>query len=208
MSLAPGLSARLLVSSASLEGDAADRQRGTGLSRYGRGRPTVGGSAEWLRVLARASGPRRGRETPANGTVETVDVTPSPRILKVIAEIDFRPWQCIAELIDNSFDEFLNIRRSAHPGTSRSKCRLRCQALNTDRRWRRRGPRQRAWDDLGWSAQRRPRGIHRQRPDLESRAFRNGVQRLDGQGRRSDALPDDARRGTPIGSAWRLMSTT
>ena len=46
------------------------------------------------------------------GTVETVDVTPSPRILKVIAEIDFRPWQCIAELIDNSFDEFLNIKRS------------------------------------------------------------------------------------------------
>lgn len=42
---------------------------------------------------------------------ETVDVTPSPRILKVIAEIDFRPWQCIAELIDNSFDEFLHIKR-------------------------------------------------------------------------------------------------
>ena len=54
---------------------------------------------------------KRARDT-ANGTVETVDVTPSPRILKVIAEIDFRPWQCIAELIDNSFDEFLNIRRS------------------------------------------------------------------------------------------------
>ena len=43
---------------------------------------------------------------------ETVDITPSPRILKVIAEIDFRPLQCIAELIDNSFDEFLNIRRA------------------------------------------------------------------------------------------------
>jgi hypothetical protein len=44
--------------------------------------------------------------------IETVDITPSPRILKVIAEIDFRPWQCIAELIDNSFDEFLAIKRS------------------------------------------------------------------------------------------------
>lgn len=42
---------------------------------------------------------------------ETVDVTPSPRILKVIAEIEFRPWQCVAELVDNSFDEFLNIKR-------------------------------------------------------------------------------------------------
>lgn len=49
------------------------------------------------------------------GQVETVDVTPSPRILKVIAEIDFRPWQCIAELVDNSFDEFLNIKRSGIP---------------------------------------------------------------------------------------------
>ncbi len=44
--------------------------------------------------------------------VETVDITPSPRILKVIAEIDFRPLQCIAELIDNSFDEFLNVKRT------------------------------------------------------------------------------------------------
>lgn len=47
-----------------------------------------------------------------NGTIETVDITPSPRILKVIAEIDFRPLQCIAELVDNSFDEFLHIKRS------------------------------------------------------------------------------------------------
>lgn len=43
---------------------------------------------------------------------ETVDVTPTPKILKLIAEIEFRPWQCIAELVDNSFDEFLAIRRA------------------------------------------------------------------------------------------------
>lgn len=62
-------------------------------------------------VTAKAS------ESEANrtGDDETVDVTPSPRILKVIAEIDFRPWQCIAELVDNSFDEFLNIKRAGIP---------------------------------------------------------------------------------------------
>jgi hypothetical protein len=43
---------------------------------------------------------------------ETVNVTPSPRILRLIGEIEFKPWQCVAELVDNSFDEFLEIRRS------------------------------------------------------------------------------------------------
>src|SRR5436189_983525 len=61
--------------------------------------------------MARAEGTSRAPAT-RNGAAQTVDVTPSPRILKVIAEIDFRPWQCIAELVDNSFDEFLNIKRS------------------------------------------------------------------------------------------------
>lgn len=42
----------------------------------------------------------------------TVDITPSPRILKLIAEIEFRGWQCLAELVDNSFDELLDIKRS------------------------------------------------------------------------------------------------
>lgn len=43
---------------------------------------------------------------------ETVDITPSPRILKLIAEIEFRGWQCVAELVDNGFDELLEIKRS------------------------------------------------------------------------------------------------
>ncbi len=47
----------------------------------------------------------------ADEGVETVAIPPSPRILKLIAEIEFRPWQCLAELIDNSFDEFLAIKR-------------------------------------------------------------------------------------------------
>lgn len=68
---------------------------------------------------ARATKPR-ARKTDAgkrktNGAIETVDITPSPRILKVIAEIQFSAWQCIAELVDNSFDEFLRIKRSNIP---------------------------------------------------------------------------------------------
>lgn len=39
--------------------------------------------------------------------VETIDVTPHPRLLAVLGDIEFAPWQCLAELIDNSFDDFL-----------------------------------------------------------------------------------------------------
>lgn len=52
------------------------------------------------------------RASSASGVaVETVKIAPSPRILKVLAEIDFTPWQCIAELIDNSLDEFQDAAR-------------------------------------------------------------------------------------------------
>jgi hypothetical protein len=37
---------------------------------------------------------------------EFVDITPSPRILRTLGEIPFAPWQCLAELIDNSLDAF------------------------------------------------------------------------------------------------------
>ena len=43
---------------------------------------------------------------------ELVDISPSPRILRVLGDIEFEPWQCIAELTDNSFDEFLDISGS------------------------------------------------------------------------------------------------
>lgn len=49
--------------------------------------------------------------------VESVDITPTPKILKVLGNIEFDPWQCIAELVDNSFDEFLDIKRSGVPWT-------------------------------------------------------------------------------------------
>ena len=44
------------------------------------------------------------------------DITPSPRILRMLGRIDFHQWQCIAELIDNSVDAFL-VGRDAGYGT-------------------------------------------------------------------------------------------
>lgn len=37
----------------------------------------------------------------------TLDITPSPRLLQVLGDIPLQPWQCVAELIDNSLDELL-----------------------------------------------------------------------------------------------------
>ena len=37
---------------------------------------------------------------------KTVDITPTPRVLRVLGELPFQPWQCFAELIDNSVDAF------------------------------------------------------------------------------------------------------
>jgi hypothetical protein len=42
----------------------------------------------------------------------TVDITPSPRILRTLGEIPFQPWQCIAELVDNSIDAFAEAARA------------------------------------------------------------------------------------------------
>ena len=38
---------------------------------------------------------------------DTIDVTPHPRLLAVLGDIEFAPWQCLAELVDNAFDDFL-----------------------------------------------------------------------------------------------------
>ena len=53
--------------------------------------------------------PRSSIKTNAS---ETVRIPPHPRILRALGEIDFDRWQCIAELIDNGFDEFLEIERA------------------------------------------------------------------------------------------------
>jgi Histidine kinase-, DNA gyrase B-, and HSP90-like ATPase len=44
-----------------------------------------------------------------------VDITPDPKILSVLGEIEFKPWQCIAELVDNSVDGFLRMERAGAP---------------------------------------------------------------------------------------------
>ena len=37
-----------------------------------------------------------------------IDITPSPRILQMLGEIDMPVYGCLAELIDNSIDAFLD----------------------------------------------------------------------------------------------------
>lgn len=38
----------------------------------------------------------------------TFDITPSPKVLKLLGNIEYAPWQCLAELIDNSVDAFVS----------------------------------------------------------------------------------------------------
>src|SRR5688572_4371167 len=45
----------------------------------------------------------------------TLDITPSPRVLRMLGQIDFAPWQCLAELIDNSVDAFIDERNAGTP---------------------------------------------------------------------------------------------
>src|SRR3954471_9404242 len=44
-----------------------------------------------------------------------IDIRPSPRILAVLGDIEFKEWQCVAELVDNAFDDFLEILRDGRP---------------------------------------------------------------------------------------------
>jgi hypothetical protein len=39
---------------------------------------------------------------------EELDLTPSPRLLEILGDLPYKPWQCLAELIDNAFDDFLS----------------------------------------------------------------------------------------------------
>ena len=48
---------------------------------------------------------------------DVIDLQPHPRVLSVLGDIEFAPWQCIAELVDNSFDEFLR-----HPRADERPC--------------------------------------------------------------------------------------
>lgn len=46
-------------------------------------------------------------EITISSSEDTIDVTPHPRLLAVLGDIEFAPWQCLAELVDNAFDDFL-----------------------------------------------------------------------------------------------------
>lgn len=66
-------------------------------------------------------------------STHTLDLTPSPRILQVIAETDLQVYQCLAELIDNCFDELQKARESGAEGESRVDIRIP-SARDADRR--------------------------------------------------------------------------
>src|SRR5262245_45952746 len=54
-----------------------------------------------------------------NNTTEAANATefdlqPDPRVLPMLGEINIDQWRCIAELVDNSIDGFLNASRAGH----------------------------------------------------------------------------------------------
>ena len=51
----------------------------------------------------------------------TIDITPTPRILRTLGDIPFDVWQCVAELSDNSLDSF---REEARKGTPVANARV------------------------------------------------------------------------------------
>lgn len=54
-----------------------------------------------------------------------VEITPSPRILSVLGEIEIAEWQCLAELIDNSADEIAR-RNEATSSSDAQRKELSC----------------------------------------------------------------------------------
>ncbi len=46
---------------------------------------------------------------------QNFDITPDPRVLQMLGEIDLAQWRCLAELVDNSVDGFLNAERAGEP---------------------------------------------------------------------------------------------
>lgn len=44
-------------------------------------------------------------------TTTDFDLTPDPRVLQILGEINLDQWKCLAELIDNSVDAFINAKR-------------------------------------------------------------------------------------------------
>ncbi|WP_262690597.1 ATP-binding protein [Kordiimonas aestuarii] len=47
--------------------------------------------------------------------IQEFDLTPDPRVLQMLGEINLHQWRCIAELLDNSIDGFLDAERTGSP---------------------------------------------------------------------------------------------
>jgi hypothetical protein len=43
-----------------------------------------------------------------------IDLTPDPRVLRMLGEINLQQWRCVAELVDNSIDGFINAERAGN----------------------------------------------------------------------------------------------
>jgi hypothetical protein len=43
-------------------------------------------------------------------TIKSINLTPDPRILRMLGQIELKGWQCIAELIDNSIDAMIKTK--------------------------------------------------------------------------------------------------
>ena len=71
----------------------------------------------WRQGLAanNANNQRNERESLVWVICMDFDLTPSPRVLQMLGEIDLPQWRCMAELIDNSVDGFLAAARSGTP---------------------------------------------------------------------------------------------
>src|ERR1700735_2406028 len=46
---------------------------------------------------------------------QELDLTPAPRVLQMLGEINLEQWRCRAELIDNSIDGFIDAARAGAP---------------------------------------------------------------------------------------------
>ena len=44
------------------------------------------------------------------------DLTPDPRVLQILGEINLDQWKCLAELIDNSADAFIKLKSHRRAG--------------------------------------------------------------------------------------------
>jgi len=53
--------------------------------------------------------------TTVSGNAQNFDLTPDPRVLQMLGEIELQQWRCIAELVDNSIDGFVNAERAGGP---------------------------------------------------------------------------------------------